>query len=140
MRPTVWIKSRTSLELKDKITYYPHAMRNSLPVEELESIANTEVGEALRRTREYYGKTLEDVEKALRIRSCQIDAIERGDMNDLPGRVYAIGFVRSYAEYLDIDAGRVVHLFKSQYMDVQDNTALTFPVPCLLYTSPSPRD
>ncbi len=103
--------------------------REPLPVEELEAVADIEVGEALRRTRTYYGKSLEDVEKALRIRASQIDAIERGDLEALPGRVYAIGFVRSYAEYLDLDGGKVVHLFKSQYMNGQDNSALSFPAP-----------
>ena len=104
-------------------------MREPLPVDELEAVADMEVGEALRRTRVYYGKSLEDIEKALRIRACQIDAIERGDLEALPGRVYAIGFVRSYAEYLDLDGGKVVHLFKAQYMGSQDNSALSFPVP-----------
>ena len=103
--------------------------REPLPVEELEAVADIEVGEALRRTRTYYGKSLDDVEKALRIRASQIDAIERGDLEALPGRVYAIGFVRSYAEYLDLDGGKVVQLFKSQYMNGHDNSALSFPAP-----------
>jgi len=100
-----------------------------LSVEELESLAEENVGEVLRRTREFYGKSLADVEGALRIRSSQIGAIEQGDISDLPGRVYAIGFVRSYAEYLELDGGRVVRLFKSQYMDGQGKAALSFPVP-----------
>lgn len=104
-------------------------MQDSLPVEELEAVADIEVGEALRRTRVYYGRSLEDIEKALRIRACQIDAIERGDMQALPGRVYAIGFVRSYAEYLDLDGAKVVHLFKKQYMGSQGKSALSFPMP-----------
>ncbi len=104
-------------------------MRDPLPVEELEAVADIEVGEALRRTRIYYGKSLEDIEKALRIRACQIDAIERGALQDLPGRVYAIGFVRSYAEYLDLDGAKVVHLFKKQYMSGHGKSALSFPMP-----------
>ncbi len=103
--------------------------QRTLPVEELEAIASKEVGEVLRLTREYYDKTLEDIEKALRIRACQIDAIERGDMSNLPGKVYAIGFVRSYAEYLGIDGTRAVQLFKAQYMDGKVNEVLSFPVP-----------
>ena len=103
-------------------------MRVQLPVEELEEIANVDVGEALRRTRIYYKQSLEDIEGALRIRACQIDAIEKGDMEELPGRVYAIGFVRSYAEHLGLDGAKVVHLFKSQYMDGQARALLAFPV------------
>ncbi len=103
-------------------------MMDKLPVEELEAIANIEVGEALRQTRLHYGQTLEDVEKNLRIRACQISAIEQGDMNLLPGRVYAIGFVRSYAEYLGLDGARAVQLFKAQYMDTPAGSMLSFPV------------
>jgi len=100
----------------------------SLPVEELEAMANIEIGEALRQTRIHYGQSLEDVEKTLRIRACQISAIEQGNMKQLPGRVYAIGFVRSYAEYLGLDGGRAVQLFKAQYMDVAIKSMLSFPV------------
>ncbi len=100
-----------------------------MPIEGLESFANVEVGEILRRTRLRYGRTLGDVERALRIRGGQIDAIEQGDMTRLPGRVYAIGFVRSYAEYLGLDGNEIVRLFKVQYMDGQINAALSFPVP-----------
>lgn len=104
-------------------------MKDPLPVDELEAVADIEVGEALRRTRLYYGKSLEDIEKALRIRASQIDAIEKGDLEALPGRVYAIGFVRSYAEYLDLDGAKVVNLFKTQYMGAQSKSSLSFPVP-----------
>ncbi len=104
-------------------------MDDNLPVEELETLAQEDVGEALRRTRRFYSKSLEDVEKSLRIRASQIDAIERGDMRSLPGRVYAIGFVRTYAEYLEIDGDKVVQLFKAQYMDNRTKADLSFKVP-----------
>ncbi|MGH1404446.1 MAG: helix-turn-helix domain-containing protein [Alphaproteobacteria bacterium] len=105
-------------------------MAQDLPVDDLEELANVEVGEAFRLTRLHYGQSLADVESALRIRSCQIDAIERGDVDSLPGRVYAIGFVRGYAEYLGLDGAKAVQLFKAQYMDRQGkNTALFFHAP-----------
>ncbi|MBI1300362.1 MAG: DUF4115 domain-containing protein [Alphaproteobacteria bacterium] len=95
----------------------------------LDYMSDIEIGEALRRTRLYYGKTLADVEAALRIRASQIEAIEKGDMNALPGRVYAIGFVRTYAEYLDLDGGYVVSMFKAQYMDTPQKKFLSFYIP-----------
>ncbi len=104
-------------------------MKDNLLLDELEALAEENVGEALRRTRIYYKKTLADVEIALRVRASQIDAIEKGDMNALPGRVYAIGFVRSYAEYMQLDGAKVVELFKAQYMDGNAKAALSFPVP-----------
>ncbi|MCB9988949.1 MAG: DUF4115 domain-containing protein [Rhodospirillales bacterium] len=76
--------------------------------------ADIPVGYILRRTREHYGQTLADVEAILRIRACQLEAIEEGRSEDLPGRVYAIGFVRAYAEYLGLPPDDIVHLFKIQ--------------------------
>ena len=72
------------------------------------------VGEILRRTRVHYNRSVEDVEAALRIQAKQIHAIEVGDTEALPARVYAIGFVRSYAEYLGLDGEKIVTLFKTQ--------------------------
>lgn len=95
----------------------------------LDHMEDVEIGEALRRTRLYFGKTLADVEAALRIRASQLEAIEKGDMSALPGRVYAIGFVRTYAEYLDLDGGHVVGLFKAQYMDAPQKSFLSFYIP-----------
>lgn len=100
-----------------------------MPVDELEALAEEDVGEALRRTRLYYKKSLDEIEVALRIRACQIQAIEDGNMDALPGRVYAIGFVRSYAEYMQLDGAKVVQLFKAQYMDGNSKAALSFPMP-----------
>lgn len=72
------------------------------------------IGEILRRERVRYGKTLEDVEAMLRIRVAYLEAIEQGAYAKLPGRVYALGFVRSYSEYLGLDGNRMIALFKRQ--------------------------
>lgn len=85
--------------------------------------------EILRRTRLGYGKTLTDIERVLRIRESQIDAIEKGEVYKLPGRVYAIGFVRSYAEYLGLDGGKIVQLYKAQHLDGSMNEKAGFSIP-----------
>ena len=86
------------------------------------------VGEILRRARVHYNLTLEQVEGAIRVRAIQLDAIEQMDIERLPGRVYAIGFVRTYAEYLGLDGNRMVHLFKTQSIGHQKKEELHFPV------------
>ncbi len=85
--------------------------------EKWEQPVDIPVGEILRRARVHYSLSLPDVEQALRIRASQLDALEMMDMTRLPGRVYAIGFVRTYSEFLGLDGGRMVHLFKTQVMD-----------------------
>lgn len=86
------------------------------------------VGEILRRARVHFGLSLPEVEQALRIRASQLEALEMMDMARLPGRVYAIGFVRSYSEFLGLDGGQMVHLFKTQVMDGGHRPELHFPV------------
>lgn len=96
---------------------------------ELEYHTDLPVGEILRRTRVHYGLSFSDVERALRIRESLIKAIEENDSENLPGRVYAIGFVRSYSEYLGFDGHQVVQLYKQQSQDKpQTPSDLNFPV------------
>ncbi|MCF6328789.1 MAG: ATP-binding cassette domain-containing protein, partial [Henriciella sp.] len=70
-------------DLKNVLITTPSGVQ--VPLQELEDIADIEIGEALRRTRLHYCRSLEDIEKSLRIRASQIDAIERGDIASLPG-------------------------------------------------------
>lgn len=72
------------------------------------------VGEILRRTRVHYNLDLEDVANYLRIRASQLEALEVNDIEQLPGRVYAIGYVRTYSEYLGLDGEKMIELFKQQ--------------------------
>ena len=100
------------------------------PVDEpdLDSYTDLTVGEILKRTREYYGQTLPQVEVNLRIRASQLYALEEGDLAQLPGRVYAIGFVRAYSEYLGLDGDKMVRLFKAQSVGKRVKPELQFPV------------
>lgn len=88
------------------------------------------VGALLKKARDHYGLSIEDVERALRIRASHLVALEEGRIDRLPGRVYAIGFVRSYAEYLGLDGGRVVSKFKNESGGSgRERPELTLPVP-----------
>ncbi|QQG35604.1 MAG: helix-turn-helix domain-containing protein [Micavibrio aeruginosavorus] len=99
---------------------------------------NLPVGEILRRTRVYYSQSVDDVGAILRIRSAHLEAIEEGRVDDLPGRVYAFGFVRAYAEYLGLDGEQIVRLFKSQIgVQVVDRPDLHMPVAASESKSPN---
>lgn len=106
----------------------PAVKNEPAPVEQELYYTDMSVGEILRRTRVHYGQSLQDIERALRIRACQLEALETGNVENLPGRVYAIGFVRSYAEYLGLDGGKMVHLFKTQAGTKAHDPSLDFPV------------
>jgi len=82
----------------------------------------------LRKTREHYGQTIYDVEQNLNIRASQLHALESENLEQIPGRVYAIGFVRSYSEYLGLDGDKMVHLFKAQTVGKRVKPEFHFPV------------
>lgn len=99
---------------------------------------NLPVGEILRRARVYYNQSVDDVGGILRIRSAHLEAIEDGRIDDLPGRVYAFGFVRAYAEYLGLDGEKIVRLFKNQIgVQVVDRPDLHMPVAASESKSPN---
>ena len=105
--------------------------------EDLENYKDMDVGDILRRTRLHYGQSLKDIESALRIRESQLRAIENGEVEKLPGRVYAVGFVRTYAEFLGLDGAKIAQLFVSQHMESKSKDELSFPLPASESRTPS---
>ncbi len=73
-----------------------------------------EAGTVLRKARLKTGEDLKSVSDKLRIRRPYLEALEESRHDDLPGRAYAIGFVRTYAVYLGLDAAELVALYKSE--------------------------
>ncbi len=92
--------------------------------------ANSEhVGVLLSEARTAAGYKLSDIAYTLRIRYLFLQAIEEGRFADLPGTTYAVGFVRSYADYLGLDAAAVVARFKAETDGARRETSLAFPEP-----------
>ena len=89
--------------------------------------AYTGIGSELRDARLDRGTELADVATALRIRRPYLEAIETGEFNQLPGRVYAVGFLRAYSEYLGLDPEPVVDRFRDETTDISPSTELKFP-------------
>src|ERR1700735_3250358 len=72
------------------------------------------VGQDLRAARLRRGDDLATVSRSLKIRKDHLEAVEEDDLEALPGRTYAIGFVRSYATYLGLDTTATVERFKQE--------------------------
>lgn len=87
------------------------------------------IGDLLRAERLRRGEDLDDVAARLRLRPEQLRAIEDGAYDVLPGTTYAIGFVRSYAGYLGLDAQEAVERFKRETQGAPAPSALAFPEP-----------
>lgn len=91
------------------------------------------LGQALRSAREAHGVSLDDVAATLRIKATYLAALEVGQFEQLPGTAYALGFVRTYAEYLGLNGPDAVQRFKTESTGGQGpRSTLTFP-------SPAPR-
>jgi cytoskeleton protein RodZ len=82
------------------------------------------VGQDLRAARIRRGDDLAAVSRALKIRKDHLDALESDRLDDLPGKTYAIGFVRSYARYLGLDATELAERFKAEISGRSDDHPL----------------
>lgn len=87
------------------------------------------VGEVLQRHRIERDLTLQDIAQQLRIQRSYLDALENGDFDKLPGLTYAIGYVRSYAQLLELDSATLITDFKAEAKKLQEPTQLSFPSP-----------
>ncbi len=72
-----------------------------------------DAGALLRAAREEQGLSLNEAAAKTHIKERHLEAIEALAADALPARPYAIGFVRAYAEFLDLDADAIVGLFKT---------------------------
>lgn len=71
-------------------------------------MSNEELGKALTEGRIARGLTLHDVERDTRISSKYLQALEEGNLDVLPAPVYARAFMRTYAQYLGLNAPALV--------------------------------
>ncbi len=80
------------------------------------------VGQDLRAARLRRGDDLASVSRVLKIRKDHLEALEEDRLEALPGRTYAVGFVRSYADYLGLDPVQCVERFKGEIAGRQDSS------------------
>jgi cytoskeleton protein RodZ len=86
------------------------------------------VGQDLRAARLRRGDDLATVSKALKIRKDHLEALEEDRIESLPGRTYAVGFVRTYSEFLGLDQAACVERFKAQIAGRADEPQPTITV------------
>ena len=70
---------------------------------EQDGIPREPIGERLRIAREAKGLSLDDVARQTRIPVRHLEHIEREEWESLPAITYSVGFVRSYANAVDLD-------------------------------------
>jgi cytoskeletal protein RodZ len=72
------------------------------------------LGERLRVAREQRGMSLTQAAAETRILQRYLVALEEGDYANLPGDVYARGFVRSYAKLLDLPIEEAIEIYRRE--------------------------
>ncbi|OGG01376.1 hypothetical protein A2Z33_02410 [Candidatus Gottesmanbacteria bacterium RBG_16_52_11] len=82
------------------------------------------VGSMLRSARIARKLSIEDVEKATRIRKKFLTAIEADDFTSIPSPAYAKGFIRNYSDFVGLDQSRVLAFFRRQTMEAPKSTLL----------------
>jgi cytoskeletal protein RodZ len=75
--------------------------------------------ERLYAARDAKGVDLYRAERDTKIRARYLAAMERGDWRELPGTVYAKGFLRNYALYLGLDPDEVIDQWRHESGDAQ---------------------
>jgi len=71
------------------------------------------IGEKLRLAREHNALTLEQVARETHVAKRFLKALEDEDFSEFPGETYALGFLRNYADYLDLDAEELIALYRN---------------------------
>lgn len=104
-------------ELQDRLAARGSRLQINEIVEDAPVPEYDSVGLQLRAHRERKGHEIDMAARVLRIKVAHINAIEDSRYEDLPGKTYAIGFVRAYAEYLGLNPDDCIRRFKREYTE-----------------------
>lgn len=66
------------------------------------------IGQLLKETREERRLTIAEASAETRIRQIYLKAIEEGNLECLPGEIYKIGFIKSYASFLELNTTEIL--------------------------------
>ena len=97
--------------------------------EETSARRDPKVGDILRAAREEQGISQRDVADRLHIRFVYIQALEASEYQKLPGTTYALGFLRTYAQHLDLDIEEMIRRYKEEATGSERKPQLVFPTP-----------
>ncbi|MDO8560620.1 MAG: helix-turn-helix domain-containing protein [bacterium] len=82
------------------------------------------IGQILRSAREEMGFSEKEAADDLQIPLKFIISLERGEWSKLPARVYARGFLKKYADYLELKSEEIVKEFDKELADVASSEVL----------------
>ena len=77
------------------------------------------IGQRLKKAREYRNLSIEKVETATHIRAQFLRALEEDDFSAISSPVQARGFLRNYAQYLDLDLDQMIEELRADPPDIK---------------------
>tara|TARA_B100001123_G_C15240383_1_gene998852 strand:- start:520 stop:1152 length:633 start_codon:yes stop_codon:yes gene_type:complete len=106
-------------------------MSNTAAILEQDSLEHySYIGHYLKALREHYGLSYQDVTDQLRIRAKYVEAMEEGQLEALPGKVYTLGYLQTYAEFLGVDPhAAATHFEKSHGSPKQERAFIVAEPP-----------
>ncbi len=87
------------------------------------------VGEYLKQARTKSKITLHSASKELNISIGYLQDIENNEFSKIPGGAYTIGFIRSYANYLNLDSKAIIDEYKIQISLHETSNSIEPPKP-----------
>ena len=88
------------------------------PVAASETMTLT-LGDVLRHARQSQRMKFPSIAKKLKIKEVYLEALESGHYYKFPALVYGVGFLRSYAKFLGLDADELVRRFRKETMGIR---------------------
>lgn len=73
-----------------------------------------DLGKIIKTAREKTGLSVQEVSNKIKILSSYLEAIENNDFQSLPPRVYVVGFVRCYADFLNLDSQKLCGILREK--------------------------
>jgi len=109
--------------MKDEVTTHSDNLQGAGTREELLH----ELAHCLKNRRESQELNVEEIALTLKLRPVYLKALESGDWSEMPGEVYALGFLKQYAAFLDLDISDSIEKLKTGKYKL--TKPLTFPDP-----------
>lgn len=75
------------------------------------------VGQILKQEREAKFYSLEEIEKATKIRKELLEALEKDETHKLPPPTFVQGFIKNYGKFLGLDPNKLMAIYKRDFSD-----------------------
>ncbi|MBU0999897.1 helix-turn-helix domain-containing protein [Patescibacteria group bacterium] len=77
------------------------------------------VGQVLKEERERKFYTLDEIEKATKIRKELLEALEAGEYSKLPPQTFVQGFIKNYGKFLKLSQSKLLAIYRREFSELK---------------------